>query len=98
MKRNLLGSEMFGTTQIKTDEYILLAQTIVANGGTVKQAAIEINSIDEMLSIQRIAIIVQTHRFTATGRVRKNASLADMLSSRIDQQLKELKELELSQV
>lgn len=85
MKNNVLGSEVFGTTQIKTDEYVLLAKTIIENGSTVEHAALDISAIDDMLSMLRIECIVNSQRYTEKGKIRKNSSLLDMMSNRIDQ-------------
>ena len=81
------GSSTFDTSVVRTDEYILLAETIVENGGTVEEAALMISAIDDMLAIQRMECITNAMRFTPTGRLRKNASLSDMLSGRLDQLL-----------
>jgi hypothetical protein len=91
--RNILGSDIFGTTQIRTDEYILLAQIKVDNGTSVAAAAAEISAIDDMLSMQRIGCIIQKHRFTATGKIRKNASLSDLIDNRVGMLVEELKEI-----
>jgi hypothetical protein len=93
MKRKLLGSATFGTTQVKTDEYVMLAKTIVENGSSLEQADIEIRAIDDMLSMQQINPIIQANRFTPTGRIRKNNNLSDMISLRIDKLMDELKEV-----
>ncbi len=47
-----------------------------------------------MLSIQRIQSIVRSKRYTATGRLRKDSSLLDIYSKRIDLLLEQQKELE----
>lgn len=91
--RNKLGSDIFGTTQIRTDEYILLAQIKVENGTSVAAAAAEISAVDDMLRMQRIGCIIQKHRFTATGKIRKNASLLDLIDNRVGMLVGELKEI-----
>ena len=87
------GSLTFDTSVVRTDEYILLAETIVENGATVEEAAITISAIDDMLAIQRMECIANAVRFTPTGRLRKNVSMLDMISGRLDQLLVELGEI-----
>lgn len=88
------GSDIFGTTVVRTDEYILLASVMVQNGSSVPRADSDIMAIDDMLSIQRIQSIVRSKRYTATGRLRKDSSLLDIYSKRIDLLLEQQKELE----
>lgn len=87
------GSLTFDTTVIRTDEYVLLAETMVENGASVEEAAVTISAIDDMMIIQRMQIITNTMRFTTTGRLRKDHNMVDMLSRRLDQLLVELKEI-----
>jgi hypothetical protein len=94
MKKYILGSEVFGTTQIKTDEYIMLAKVMVENGSPLEQADAEIHAIDDMLSMQKISSIINSRRFTSSGRIRKDSRLSDMISNRLDKLLIELKEME----
>lgn len=84
------GSEIFGTEIVRTDEYILLAQVMVGNGSTVKEAALEISAIDDMLSILRSASLINARRLTPTGRIRKNSSLLDILDGRIGKLCEEI--------
>ncbi|MCZ8021186.1 MAG: hypothetical protein O9302_00210 [Cyclobacteriaceae bacterium] len=86
-----LGSEIFGTTSIRTDEYIMLAKTIVENGSTTEEASLEIQAIDDMLSMAKIRPIINAQRFTASGRLRKDVSLREMISQRIDLLIADLK-------
>lgn len=87
------GSETFGTGIIRTDEYVMMAQVMVENGQTVPEAAIQISAIDDMLRIHRMQLIISSNRFTATGRLRKNATLLDMIDKRVDKMCEELEEL-----
>jgi hypothetical protein len=90
MLANKLGSVTFGTHVIKTDEFIIAAKVITKNGGSVKQADLEIRAIDDCLSFLRMWPIIQAQRFTKTGRIRKDGSLQDFISRRYDQLIEEL--------
>ena len=90
---NPLGSEVFGTTAIKTIEYVLLAKVFVENGSTIESAALEIKAIDDMLAMQRMRCIINKHRFTPKGRLRLDAGLGDMCSTRFDKLMVELKNI-----
>lgn len=92
--RNTLGSDTFGTTQIRTDEYIIMAEVMVENGQTIEAAAIQISAIDDMLSLQRMQSIIQQNRYTATGKIRKNSSLSDLIDNVVGRLVGELKEIE----
>lgn len=45
------GSEIFGTTVVRTDEYILLASVMVENGSSIPRADLDIMAIDDLLSM-----------------------------------------------
>lgn len=91
MIRNRLGSEMFGTRQIKTNEYILLAETMTSNGMPTPLALLNIEAIDDLLSIQKLHSIFTAQSFTKTGRKRPNASMLDAMSGRIAQLIEDEK-------
>ena len=91
--KNPLGSETFGTTNVRTDEFVLFAQVIVANGGTVEQADLEIKAIDDMLSLQKIENIINNQKFTKTGKLRKNQSMLDFMDGRLNLLINDLKQL-----
>lgn len=40
------GSEIFGTTVVRTDEYILLASVMVENGSSIPRADLDIMATD----------------------------------------------------
>jgi hypothetical protein len=84
------GSEIFGTTQIATDEYLLLARVFVENGSSNEEAVLCIEALDNMLSCIKIWPIIQSNRYTRTGRIRPNSALSDMLSRRLDVLLDDL--------
>jgi len=92
MTKNKLGSEIFQTEQIKTDEYVMLCKTMLNNGSTIETATLEIEAIDDMLSILKIRSIINTQRYTAKGRIRKDVSVREMINTRIDKLLEEIKQ------
>lgn len=84
------GSETFGTEVIKTDEYVMLAEVIVNNGGSVEQASLEIQAIDDLLRIHRMDSISRTQRRTPTGRIRPRTSTRELMEGRIEVLAEEL--------
>lgn len=93
-KCRVSGSPTFGTTNVKTDEYIILAKTMVANGTPIEQAALDIAAIDDMLSLLKVSQIIRVNRFTKSGKIRKDASLMDLIDKRVDQLLEDSKQLQ----
>lgn len=83
------GSATFGTSIIKTDEYVLLAQTMVENGQSVESAAKDIEMLDDLLAMQQYSIINAYHRYTKGGKVRKNSTMLDMYENRINNRIEE---------
>lgn len=87
------GSEIFDTDVIRTDEYILLAQIKIESGITTQQAALEIDALDDMLSMQRMRPIITKMQYTSTGKLRKDAKFSQLLSNRLDLLMTQIKEL-----
>jgi len=87
------GSETFGTTNIKTDEYVLMAQVMKENGSTVQEIALDIECMDELLSIQKAQLIIAGQMRTKTGKLRKNSSMLDIMDGRLDQLVNEHRQL-----
>jgi hypothetical protein len=85
------GSEIFGTTNISTNEYLMLAKVFVENGSSIQEADIYIEALDNMMSCIKIWPIIHSQRYTRTGRIRPNSALSDMLSRRLDALVDELK-------
>lgn len=83
------GSATFGTSIIKTDEYVLLAQTMVENGQTVESAAKDIEMLDDLLAMQQYTIINAQMRRTSTGKLRKNSSILDMYENRVNHRVEQ---------
>lgn len=88
-----IGSDDYGTSVMRTDECELMAQTMLANGSAPEQAALELEALDDMLSVMRMRAVVHSQRLTAKGRVRKDATIQHMISSRLDHLLEDLKNM-----
>lgn len=78
-----LGSQTFGTTEMKTDEVVLFATVAKNNGHDNETILSDIELIDDLLGIQKMNAIIIGQQFTKTGRLRKNATLQEMISKRI---------------
>lgn len=89
------GSETFGTSVIKTDEYVLIAKTMIDNGGSLEQTALEIEFLDDLLALQRMRPVVTSaiNRYTASGRIRRDSAMNDLINKRLDQLITDLKAL-----
>lgn len=89
-----LGSDVFGTGSVKTDEFILLAKTMTENGSSLELADLEIRFIDDLLSMQRMHIIVVGQMYTSKGRLRKNSHITDMFDSRVNLLMQDIQNLD----
>jgi hypothetical protein len=85
------GSELFGTSVIKSEEYVMMAQVMVENGNSLEQATLEISALDDMLHLRRMRLVIAANRFTAKGRIRKDTHLMDFIDRRLDVLVDELK-------
>jgi len=84
-------SNLFNTQNISTDEYILLAKVWKENGTKIEDIPLELDAIDDMLSILKMRSIIKMQTYTKTGRKRKDADLSSLISARIGQLMEELK-------
>lgn len=87
MKSTILGCEKYGTTVIKKDEYLLLADTIVEKGTELKTCVADIEFIDDCLAMSRMIRTVgktKSVMYTKNGNLRKNRAFSDFLNSRLD--------------
>jgi hypothetical protein len=91
--RKYLGSEIFGTNNIRTDEYVLLAQIKKEDNTSVNEIALEIEALDDMLSLLKIRSINNTQRRTSKGNIRRNSSFSDLLDNRLDMLIEDKKSL-----
>lgn len=87
------GSETFETAIVKTDDFILLAQIMVENGSSTEEAYLQIMAIDDMLRLMQSVVLINKLKYTRTGRLRKNASLSDLIEGRINQLAEDLQML-----
>lgn len=92
-KRRELGSQTFNTNIVRTDEYLMMAKTMVNDGLKTDEAVLFIDAIDQMLCLQRTQIFSKAVRYTSTGAVRKNSFLINNYSNVIDDLANNLKEL-----
>lgn len=84
-------SNLFNTQNISTDEYILLAKVWKENGTKIEDIPLELDAIDDMLSILKMQSIIKMQTYTKTGKKRKDADLSSLISARIGQLIEELK-------
>jgi hypothetical protein len=87
-----LGSEAFNTANVRTDEYILLAECMVENGSTPMTAALKINYIDDMLSALKIKCLAGAMKYTSAGHLRKNIGFRSILNRNLDILVKDIQE------
>lgn len=93
----LRGSVAFGTTNINSEEYVMMAKIWTENGSTTEEAMLEIEALDDCLELQRVRTIINQHRFTEKGFIRKDSTLRDFISKRygiLVDDLKSIGELE----
>ena len=86
-----LGSEIFGTTEIRTDEFLILAKCCRDNGETIEETALTIEAFDDLLSLRKVQSIIGASRTTAKGTFRKGSSFYDFMDRRIDKLTEDLK-------
>lgn len=80
---------MFGTAVMKTDECVLMASAMKANGSTNEEILADMELLDDLLSIQRIRVIGRAVMYTNSGRVRKDTTMQGMIDNRLNLYLKE---------
>ena len=90
MSNKTKGSALFGTSFITTEEYILMGKVKKAAGASTEEIAIEIEAMDDIISLMRSEAIIRARRFTPTGRIRKDSALGDLINNRIDLMIDEL--------
>jgi hypothetical protein len=90
-----LGSLIFNTTEIRSDEYVLMAKAMKENNVPISEIPLHIEAIDDMLCIQKVSSIINSRRFTKTGRLRKDISLSSFIENRIEKLMNDLKTSDL---
>lgn len=88
------GSLTFGTTIIKTDEYVMLAKIMTESGQTVPQAALQLEALDNMLVLIRIKSMLNAMRITPKGRIRKDSDFLSLIDKRMGQLVTDLNQLQ----
>lgn len=84
-----VGSELFETSVMKTDEVVLFIKTAVENGSSLEDAYDDMNLIDDLLHMQRLHIAVHGFvRRTKAGHLRKGTSLYDSFERIIESRIK----------
>jgi len=79
-----IGSEIFETSVMKTNEYLLMAKVIKENGETdIAKIDADIRFIDDFLAMARIQCVSNALRRTKTGGLRKNLHYGAFLDSRL---------------
>jgi len=81
-----IGSEIFNTSVMKTDEAALFALTALKNNGGNKEEALkDMHMIDDLLHMERLHFVNHGHiAKTQRGYYRKGSTLYDSLNSIID--------------
>lgn len=92
-----LGSVLFDTEVVRTDEYLLMAKVMTDAGDSLEVAAAQISFIDDCMAMRRSVEVVgriKGVRFTEKGTLRKGFRFTDFVNNRLDQLMDELKSIE----
>lgn len=77
-----VGSELFDTSIMKTDEAFLFMKAAIENGADKETALDDMHMIDDLLHMQRLHLAVHgSIKKTKAGHLRKGTSLYDAFSS-----------------
>jgi hypothetical protein len=92
---NSMGSMTFGTENIRTEEGVIMIQVMRKDNPdiTPAEAMATLSLYDDILSLQRVRSISNSYRRTANGNIRKNSAFSDMVGSRLDNYIEEIKEI-----
>jgi hypothetical protein len=85
------GCQQYGTSVIKKEECILLAETMLENGADIQTALQDISLIDDCLAMARMVRTIgktKSVMYTKNGNIRKNRAFSDFVNSRIDSMIK----------
>ncbi len=83
-----MGSEIFGTSIIKMDEYVVMAKVMRDSGMTTEEIDKDITLIDDCLQLLRSSSVLMSMRRTSKGYLRKNSGLSDIIEKRLEIELK----------
>lgn len=78
-------------SHINDAEASLLFDVCKANNNDELDAFSDMELIDNLLGIQRMQVIIRKYQYTATGRLRKDATTAALFSNALDVHLEESK-------
>jgi hypothetical protein len=85
-----LGSEIFQTSVMKTEEVLLFVKAAVENGSSIEEANEDMRMVDDILNIKRIHMVVHGEiKRTRSGHLRKGTSLYDSIEAIINSRSKE---------
>lgn len=96
-----LGSALFDTKVVRSDEYVLMAKVMTDAGDSLEAAAAQISFIDDCMAMRKTVEVVgkvKGLRFTQSGALRKGFKFGDFINNRLDQLLDELKFIEAEAV
>lgn len=88
-----LGSVLFDTEVVRTDEYLLMAKVMTDAGDSLEVAAAQISFIDDCMAMRKTIEVVgrvKGLRFTKSGALRKGFRYTDFINNRLDKLLDEL--------
>lgn len=86
-----LGSEMFGTKHVKTDEVVIMGSVYRENGHTSEEFAADLSFVDDCLDMRQfVHTYGRTQMKTAKGLFRKNSTYLDFVNNRLDQMVREI--------
>lgn len=83
------GSDVFGTSVMKTEECVILVQAMNKNGSDKEQILADMELIDDLLSIQKMRVISRVVMFTKGGKIRKDFTMQGMIDNRLNLYLQE---------
>lgn len=92
-----LGSALFETKVVRSDEYLLMAKVMTDAGDSLEVAAAQISFIDDCMAMRKTVEVVgrvKGLRYTQSGALRKGFKFGDFISNRLDQLMDELKSIE----
>ena len=80
-----LGSEIFQTQEIRTDEALIYIKAAIENGSSTETAYNDIHLIDNLFMVKRFHLATRGYmKLTWRGNARKNQTLSDALEAVID--------------
>lgn len=95
VKRTKIGSDIFNTDVVKTNEYVIFAKVMQRENVPVPIIAARIKAIDRMLLMQRQGMLNSMHMYTRARRKRKNVGLMFHLEKIVEELVIEENEISL---